>query len=83
MLGDKVVTAVFDNSKPKRVVPVFAAKMPFATGIRRTLAWFEADPITAEDVLRIVWFENFSGIGITPLGVAHALPHGGCTERRR
>jgi hypothetical protein len=38
------VSAVFDNTKLKRLVPGFAAKTPFATGIRRTLAWFEADP---------------------------------------
>jgi nucleoside-diphosphate-sugar epimerase len=44
LLGDKAVSAVFDNSKLKRLVPGFAAKTPFATGIRRTLAWFEADP---------------------------------------
>lgn len=44
LLGDKAVSAVFDNSKLKRIVPTFATRTPFATGIRRTLAWFEADP---------------------------------------
>jgi len=44
LLGDKAVSAIFDNTKIKRLVPGFAAKTPFATGIRRTLAWFEADP---------------------------------------
>jgi len=44
LLGDKAVSAVFDNAKLKRLVPGFAAKTPFATGIRRTVAWFEADP---------------------------------------
>lgn len=43
LLGDKAVSAVFDNSKLKRLVPGFAAKTPFADGIRRTIAWFEAD----------------------------------------
>jgi nucleoside-diphosphate-sugar epimerase len=43
LLGDKAVSAVFDNTKLKRLVPGFSAKMPFATGIRRTIAWFEAD----------------------------------------
>lgn len=43
LLGDKAVSAVFDNSKLKRFVPGFAAKTPFALGIRRTIAWFEAD----------------------------------------
>lgn len=42
--GDKAVSAVFDNTKLKRFVPGFTARTPFATGIRRTLAWFEADP---------------------------------------
>mgnify|MGYP002390975731 CR=1 FL=1 len=42
--GDKAVSAVFDNSKLRRLVPGFAAKVPFAEGIRRTLAWVEADP---------------------------------------
>jgi nucleoside-diphosphate-sugar epimerase len=44
LLGDKAVSAVFDNAKLKRLVPAFAAKTRFADGIRRTLAWFEADP---------------------------------------
>jgi nucleoside-diphosphate-sugar epimerase len=44
LLGDKAVSAVFDNTKLKRLVPGFAAKTSFATGIRRTLAWFETDP---------------------------------------
>ncbi len=43
LLGDKAVSAVFDNTKIKRLVPGFAAKTSFATGIRRTLAWFDAD----------------------------------------
>ncbi len=44
LLGDKAVSAVFDNTKLKRLVPGFATKTRFAEGIRRTLAWFEADP---------------------------------------
>ena len=44
LLGDKSVSVVFDNSKIKRFVPGFCATTPFARGIRRTLAWFEADP---------------------------------------
>ena len=44
LLGDKAVSAVFDNSKIRRFVPGFEATTPFAEGIRRTLAWFEADP---------------------------------------
>ena len=44
LLGDKAVSAVFDNTKIKRFVPGFAAKVPFAIGIRRTIEWFDADP---------------------------------------
>lgn len=45
LLGDKAVSAVFDNAKLKSLVPNFATRTPFATGIRRTLAWFEGDPV--------------------------------------
>ena len=44
LIGDKVVSVVFDNSKIKRFVPDFRATTPFARGIERTLAWFDADP---------------------------------------
>jgi nucleoside-diphosphate-sugar epimerase len=44
LIGDKSVSAVFDNSKIKRFVPGYCATTPFAQGVRRTLAWFDADP---------------------------------------
>jgi len=44
LLGDKAVSVVFDNSKIKRFVPDYCATVPFGQGIRRTLAWFDADP---------------------------------------
>jgi len=43
LLGDKTWSVVFDNSKIKRFVPEFQAVIPFREGIRRTLAWFDAD----------------------------------------
>ncbi len=43
LLGDKAWSAIFDNSKIKAFVPGFQATIPFRTGIRRTLAWFDAD----------------------------------------
>lgn len=43
LLGDKTWSAVFDNSKIKAYVPGFEAVIPFREGIRRTLAWFDAD----------------------------------------
>jgi nucleoside-diphosphate-sugar epimerase len=44
LLGDKSVSAVFDTAKLKRFVPDFRATTPYAEGIRRTVAWFDADP---------------------------------------
>jgi hypothetical protein len=44
LLGDKAASLIFDNSKIKRFVPEFRATIPFHAGIRRTLAWFEAEP---------------------------------------
>jgi nucleoside-diphosphate-sugar epimerase len=44
LLGDKAVSAIFDNSKLKRFVPGYRARTPWRTGIRRTLAWFQAEP---------------------------------------
>jgi len=44
LTGDKSSSVVFDNTKIKRFVPGFSAQVPFAQGIRRTLAWFDADP---------------------------------------
>jgi nucleoside-diphosphate-sugar epimerase len=44
LIGDKAASTVFDNTKIKRFVPGYCATLPFAQGIRRTLAWFDADP---------------------------------------
>jgi nucleoside-diphosphate-sugar epimerase len=44
LLGDKIYSTVFDNSKLRRVVPDFQATVPFSEGIRQTVAWFDADP---------------------------------------
>lgn len=48
LLGDKSNCAVFDNSKIKRFVPDFVATTRFRDGIKRTLAWFDADPARQE-----------------------------------
>jgi len=45
LIGDKAVSVVFDNTKIKRFVPGYSATVPFGQGIRRTLAWFDADPV--------------------------------------
>ena len=42
--GDKANCAIFDNTKIKRFVPDYVATTRFRDGIKRTLAWFDADP---------------------------------------
>ena len=44
LIGDKAASAIFDNTKIKRFVPDFTTTIPFHQGIKRTLAWFEAEP---------------------------------------
>lgn len=44
LTGDKANSVVFDNAKIKRFVPEFGARVRFKDGIRKTLAWFDADP---------------------------------------
>jgi nucleoside-diphosphate-sugar epimerase len=43
LIGDKINSAVFDNSKIRRFVPEFDPKVTWAEGIRRSIAWHEAD----------------------------------------
>lgn len=44
LLGDKMHSVIFDNSKIKRLVPDFAATISFTQGAKEILAWFDADP---------------------------------------
>jgi nucleoside-diphosphate-sugar epimerase len=44
LMGDRANSMVFDNSKIKRMVPDFAATIPFAHGAKEVLAWYDADP---------------------------------------
>jgi nucleoside-diphosphate-sugar epimerase len=44
LIGDKSNSVVFDNSKIKRFVPDFVCEVNWAEGVRRSLAWFEANP---------------------------------------
>lgn len=44
LLGDKSHTALFDNTKLRRVVPEYQPEIKFQDGVRRTMAWFDADP---------------------------------------
>lgn len=43
LIGDKSESVIFDNSKIKSFVPDFVATIPFKTGIKQTVKWFEAD----------------------------------------
>ncbi len=44
LLGDKAHSALFDNTKLKRLVPDYVATTRFRDGIKDTLRWFDADP---------------------------------------
>jgi nucleoside-diphosphate-sugar epimerase len=44
LIGDKANSIAFDNSKIKRYVPEFTCTVPWSVGVRRALAWHEADP---------------------------------------
>jgi nucleoside-diphosphate-sugar epimerase len=55
LLGDKIHSAIFDNTKIKTFVPEFQATIPFIVGIKRTLEWFQ------EDKTRMVIREDFNG----------------------
>ncbi len=44
LLGDKMHSLIFDNSKIKRFVPDFEASICFRDGLGRVREWFEADP---------------------------------------
>jgi nucleoside-diphosphate-sugar epimerase len=43
LIGDKSNSVVFDNSKIRRFVPDFKCKVDWAEGLRKALAWFDAD----------------------------------------
>lgn len=44
LLGDKSHSMIFDNTKIKRLVPDFAATIPFVRGAEEIIAWYDADP---------------------------------------
>ncbi|MBD3241693.1 MAG: NAD-dependent epimerase/dehydratase family protein [Chitinivibrionales bacterium] len=55
--GDKAVSAVFDNAKIKSFVPDFTATITWAEGMRRAIAWYEAEPgrIQIDDESNASW----------------------------
>ena len=44
LLGDKAHSMVFDNTKIKRIVPDFKAKIPFSLGAREIINWYDEQP---------------------------------------
>jgi nucleoside-diphosphate-sugar epimerase len=44
LLGDKTHSMIFDNSKIKRIVPDFAATIPFAQGAAEIMAYYDGNP---------------------------------------
>lgn len=44
LIGDKVNSAVFENSKIKKFVPDFKCEVNWAEGFRRSIAWYDAHP---------------------------------------
>ncbi len=44
LIGDKMNSSVFDNSKIKELVPEFVCTVPWSAGVRCAIAWHEADP---------------------------------------
>jgi nucleoside-diphosphate-sugar epimerase len=57
LIGDKINSAVFDNSKIKDLVADFTCTVPWAEGVRRAIAWYEADPArqTIDHELNATW----------------------------
>lgn len=43
LTGDKINSSVFDNSKIKRFVPEFNCEVGWSEGVRRSIAWHEAN----------------------------------------
>lgn len=48
LLGDKMHSVIFDNSKIKHFVPEFEATISFREGLQLTRDWFDADPLRKE-----------------------------------
>ena len=57
LIGDKINSSVFDNRKIKRFVPDFKCEVSWSEGVRRSLAWFTADPArqTIDPAMNQTW----------------------------
>jgi hypothetical protein len=65
LIGDKINSAVFDNSKIKQLVPDFICTVPWSVGVRRAIAWYEADQSrqTIDNDLNNTWDRIVSEYG--------------------
>ncbi len=63
LIGDKVNSVVFDNSKIKRFVPGFECEVNWADGARRVLKWFEEDASrrTIDNDMNASWDKIIAG----------------------
>ena len=63
LIGDKANSAVFDNRKIKQLVPDFTCTVPWSEGVRRAIAWHEADPArqTVDEAANQVWDRILAG----------------------
>lgn len=63
LIGDKSNSAVFDNSKIKRFVPDFKCEVRWAEGVRRAIAWHDADPErrTIDEKMNMTWDTILAG----------------------
>lgn len=63
LIGDKIHSVVFDNSKIRRFVRDFACEVTWAEGVRRALHWFKEDPSrqTIDDNMNVMWDKIIEG----------------------
>lgn len=60
LLGDKMHSMIFDNTKIKRIVPDFVAGIPFAQGVKEIMTWYDADP--ARQTVNVEFDERIDNI---------------------
>jgi nucleoside-diphosphate-sugar epimerase len=75
LLGDKAWSTLFDNAKVRRLVPGFVARVPFAQGVRASIAWLEAEEgrqrIDANDTIEKIldaWRRAMAACGLDGAG---------------
>ena len=63
LIGDKINSVIFDNSKIKRFVSDFRCEVDWSVGIRRALRWFEQDPSrrTIDEAMNLMWDKIIAG----------------------